>query len=77
MRRNYPKKHMSTRKRQLAAIVFTDIVGYTAIMNADEERARQVRDRHRSVFQECTERHGGQILQYYGDGTLSIFHSTV
>lgn len=68
---------MSTRKRQLAAIVFTDIVGYTAIMNADEERARQVRDRHRSVFQECTERHGGQILQYYGDGTLSIFQSSV
>jgi len=68
---------MSTRKRLLAAIVFTDIVGYSAIMSADEEQARRVRDRHRSVFQESTERHNGQILQYYGDGTLSIFHSSV
>lgn len=68
---------MNTRKRQLAAIVFTDIVGYSAIMNADEERARQIRDRHRAVFQECTETHGGKILQYYGDGTLSIFQSSV
>lgn len=68
---------MSTRKRQLAAIVFTDIVGYSAIMNADEEQARRIRDRHREVFQECTEKHEGKILQYYGDGTLSIFQSSV
>ena len=68
---------MSTRKRQLAAIVFTDIVGYSAIMNADEDLARRIRDRHRSVFQACTEKHGGRILQYYGDGTLSIFQSSV
>ncbi|MBK8491273.1 MAG: tetratricopeptide repeat protein [Saprospirales bacterium] len=68
---------MSTRKRQLAAIVFTDIVGYSAIMNADEDQARRIRERHRSVFQECTERHDGKIIQYYGDGTLSIFQSSV
>ena len=68
---------MSTRKRQLAAIVFTDIVGYSAIMNTDEEQARRIRDRHREVFQECTEKHEGKILQYYGDGTLSIFQSSV
>jgi adenylate cyclase len=68
---------MNTRKRQLAAIVFTDIVGYSAIMNADEDRARGMRDKHRKVFQECTEKHGGRILQYYGDGTLSVFDSSV
>ncbi|MBK6904917.1 MAG: tetratricopeptide repeat protein [Saprospirales bacterium] len=68
---------MSTRKRQLAAIVFTDIVGYSAIMNADEDLARRIRERHRSVFHEYTQKHGGRIIQYYGDGTLSIFHSSV
>ena len=31
-----------TQTRQLAAIVFTDIVGYTALMGADEEKAFQL-----------------------------------
>ena len=62
-------------KRQLAAIMFTDIQGYSAMMQADEEYARRIRHRHRSVFKEAHERHGGTILQYYGDGTLSIFES--
>ena len=62
-------------KRQLAAIMFTDIQGYSAMMQADEDYARRIRHRHRSVFKEAHERHGGTILQYYGDGTLSIFES--
>lgn len=68
---------MSDRHRQLAAIVFTDIVGYSAMMQKDETRATIVRERHRAVFDELTERFGGRILQYYGDGTLSIFQSAV
>jgi len=68
---------MSDRHRQLAAIVFTDIVGYSAMMQQDETRANIVRERHRAVFDELTERFGGRILQYYGDGTLSIFQSAV
>lgn len=68
---------MSERRRQLAAIVFTDIVGYSAMMQKDETRASIVRERHRAVFDELTERYGGRILQYYGDGTLSIFQSAV
>ena len=62
-------------KRQLAAIMFTDITGYSAMMGADEEYARLIRNRHRKVFRESHENHGGKILQYYGDGTLSIFES--
>ena len=68
---------MSAKHRQLAAIVFTDIVGYSAMMQQDETRANQVRERHRLVFDELTEQYGGRILQYYGDGTLSIFQSAV
>ena len=30
---------MPTQSRQLAAIMFTDIVGYTGVMDEDEERA--------------------------------------
>ncbi len=68
---------MADRKRQLAAIVFTDIVGYSALMREDEERARRLRLRHRAVFDRLTPAYGGRILQYYGDGTLSIFDSSV
>src|SRR5215217_7437536 len=63
--------------RQLAAIMFTDIEGYTAIMNRNEEEANACRHRHREVFEKVTPAYGGKILQYYGDGTLSIFSSVI
>ena len=67
---------MST-TRQLAAIMFTDMVGYTALMNADEARALDLRNKHRQVFEHTTSAFHGTIVQYFGDGTLSVFNSTV
>lgn len=64
-------------KRILAAIMFTDIKGYTAMMQKDEQEAIRIRKRHREIFQETMSKYNGQILQYYGDGTLSILYSTV
>jgi class 3 adenylate cyclase/TM2 domain-containing membrane protein YozV len=64
-------------KRQLAAIVFTDIVGYTHLMHINEERAMALRARHRSILLAQHEKYGGEVLQFFGDGTLSIFHSSV
>jgi TolB-like protein/class 3 adenylate cyclase/tetratricopeptide (TPR) repeat protein len=63
--------------RQLSAIVFTDMVGYTALMQEDEERARVQRDRQRAVLDRAIGAHGGRILQFYGDGTLSVFPSAI
>jgi adenylate cyclase len=63
--------------RILAAIMFTDIVGYTAMMQENEARAKILRDRHRTVLENETLMHRGKILQYYGDGTLSIFGSAI
>jgi len=63
--------------RQLSAIMFTDMVGYTALMQKNEKQAKSNRDRHRSVLQNEISEHNGQILQYYGDGTLSVFGSVV
>lgn len=65
------------RLRQLAAIMFTDIQGYTALMQHDEEKAIQYRSKHRNLFNSTTKKYKGRILQYYGDGTLSIFHSAI
>ena len=63
--------------RQLAAILFTDIEGYTALMQQDEQKAIAMKDRHREVFQKTHLQFNGRIIRYYGDGTLSIFHSAV
>jgi len=62
---------------QLAAIMFADMVGYTALMQEDEERARLLRDRHRAVAAQLVPKYLGKVLQHYGDGTLSVFGSAV
>jgi len=62
---------------QLCAIMFTDIEGYTALMQQDENMAVEFRSRHREVFNPITKKYRGKILQYYGDGTLSTFNSAI
>ncbi|GAB4018939.1 LuxR C-terminal-related transcriptional regulator [Spirosoma migulaei] len=63
--------------RQLAAIMFADIIGYTALTQRDEQVASLVRARHRGVFEQQHLVHQGRIIQYYGDGVLSVFKSAV
>ncbi len=43
--------------RQLAAIMFTDIVGYTALMAADEQKAMEAINSVRTVLASVTETH--------------------
>lgn len=62
---------------QLVAIMFTDIEGYTALMQHDEKKALTSINRHREVFNSITSKYKGRILQYYGDGTLSTFNSAI
>ncbi len=68
---------MADVKRQLAAVMFTDIAGYTALVQADEDAAREVRERHRVTIEEEVSSAGGKLLQHFGDGTLSVFSSAV
>lgn len=63
--------------RMLAAVMFTDMVGYTAMMQDDEQKAKTLRDRHRKVLEDITLIHHGKIVQYFGDGTLTIFGSSI
>ncbi len=65
------------KERQLAAIMFTDIVEYTALMQGNEKVAARARARHREVFQQQHRLFQGEIIQYYGDGTLSVFKSAI
>ncbi len=63
--------------RILAAIMFTGIKGYIALMQTDEVLAVKLRQRHREVFERLHQKCKGTILQYYGDGTLSVFDSAL
>lgn len=55
--------------------MFTDIVGYTRLMQQDESMAVTIRNRYRQVVEFVHQKYGGKILRYYGNGTLSIFES--
>ncbi|HET6995358.1 MAG TPA: adenylate/guanylate cyclase domain-containing protein [Chitinophagaceae bacterium] len=59
--------------RQLAVIMFTDIMGYTAMMQQDEELALEVVNRFRDQLKSRVSEYRGEIIQYYGDGCLAIF----
>lgn len=63
--------------RQLAAILFADMTGYTAMMQENEHLARSKRKRFKDVLESAIGEHNGKILQYYGDGSLSIFNSAI
>jgi len=62
-------------KRQLAAIIFTDIVGYTALMGQDEQKALELVRKNREIQKPLVEKHGGKWLKEMGDGTISSFPS--
>lgn len=63
--------------RQLRAIMFADIAGYTALMQEDEENGLQLRDKFQRKLQEVVSAHYGRILEFKGDGALCSFTSTI
>ena len=63
--------------RQLAAIMFADIVGYTALMQKDEALALKLRDKLKNKLEEEIKIHGGKVIKYSGDGALCSFDSTI
>ena len=64
-------------KRKLAAIMFTDVVGYTSMMQKEESKAKELIERHRALMKPLVEKHGGEVLQYAGDGTFYTFDSAI
>jgi predicted ATPase/class 3 adenylate cyclase len=63
--------------RQLAAVMFADMVGFTALMQEDEHLALQARAKYASVLNAQHGAFGGRIVQYYGDGALTIFPNSL
>src|SRR6476620_4364860 len=61
--------------RQLAAIMFTDIVGYTSMMQEDEDTTIQLLSRNREIQKPLIEQHGGRWVKELGDGILATFNT--
>jgi adenylate cyclase len=63
--------------RELAAIMFSDIAGYTLIMGHDEDKAVRALGDHRELLRSLLPMFNGRLIGEIGDGTLSSFHSAV
>lgn len=63
--------------RELVAILFADMTGYTALMQDNEQLAILKRKRVKEVLDVTLQRFRGKLLQYYGDGSLSTFRSAI
>lgn len=64
-------------ERRLVAVMFTDMVGYTALLQGDERSALEKRERYWSALDEQHELFGGTIVQRLGDGSMSMFPSSL
>jgi TolB-like protein/class 3 adenylate cyclase/cytochrome c-type biogenesis protein CcmH/NrfG len=62
-------------QRRIAAIMFTDIVGYTALMAESEARGLRIRARHRSLLGSLAARYRGEIVDENGDELVVAFPS--
>ena len=61
--------------RRLSAIMFTDIVGYTTMISSNENTAIEAVMHHKKVMEEFVSRFQGELIHFYGDGSLSIYSS--
>ena len=65
------------KERRLAAIMFTDIVGYTALMGSDEDRAFEMLHKNREIHSKLIEQFNGTLIKEMGDGILTQFNSAI
>jgi class 3 adenylate cyclase/tetratricopeptide (TPR) repeat protein len=63
--------------RKLAAVMFTDIEGYTAFVQKDEADALKKVATHRQFLEKYTAAYNGRVIAFYGDGSLSVYESAL
>lgn len=67
----------NSKNRRLSAILFADIVGYTALMQKDEVTANHNLEKFHQTLNKKVSHFKGQIINNYGDGCVCTFNSAV
>jgi len=62
-------------KRELVAILFADVQGFTAMVQQDEGHAKILKEKFQSVAITHFKKFQGRIIQFQGDGVFCIFRS--
>lgn len=68
---------MDHKEYRLACVMFTDIVGFSQMMETDEEGTLVLLDYHNKLIESHTKQHKGTVIKTIGDAYLVDFNSTV
>lgn len=62
-------------ERKLAAIFFSDVVGFTSLLESDEAETLGILRTNEAIHREALASHSGQWIKGLGDGVLASFQS--
>lgn len=62
-------------KRELVAILFADVQGFTTLVQDDEANAKIIKDKFQNASEVYLKKYQGRIIQFQGDGVFCLFKS--